>query len=36
MKFHKRSKQSAALKDVPNASVVITNPTHFAVALNMM
>ena len=27
------SKQSAALDDVPNASVVITNPTHFAVAL---
>ena len=27
------SKQSAALEDVKDASVVITNPTHFAVAL---
>ena len=29
----KTAKQAAALEDVPNASAIITNPTHFAVAL---
>ena len=33
MKFQRASQQSSALEDVKDASVVITNPTHFAVAL---
>ena len=27
------ARQQAALEDVPNATAIITNPTHFAVAL---
>ena len=27
------ARQQAALDDVPNATAIITNPTHFAVAL---